>query len=73
MRLSEDYTGGEGRWWYTRIGSDTSHQEPGGTFRLTRGSAVAGTEAITTITAGERSEGDQGGEFPSPYLGWECA
>lgn len=73
VRLSQDYTGGEGRWWYTRIGSDTSPEEPGGTFRLTRGSRVAGAESISTTPAGDRSEGDQGGEFPPAYLDEECA
>lgn len=34
--LSPDYTEGEGRWWYTRIGSDESPSRKGGTFHLTR-------------------------------------
>ena len=36
VKLSHDYSEGEGHWWYTRIESDTAPQRPGGNFRLTR-------------------------------------
>ncbi len=36
VTLSPDYTEGEGRWWYTRIGSNESPGEKGGRFHLTR-------------------------------------
>ena len=35
-RLSEDLSFAAGRWWYTRIGKDTSPDKPGGKFTLTR-------------------------------------
>jgi hypothetical protein len=34
VRLSPDYTEGEGRWWYTRIETDERPQHKGGTFHL---------------------------------------
>ncbi|MDQ6735339.1 MAG: hypothetical protein M3Z35_14685 [Nitrospirota bacterium] len=34
--LSQDRPGGEGRWWYTRIGSDMSPTQPGGVFQIVR-------------------------------------
>jgi hypothetical protein len=36
VQLSPDFSDGEGRWWYTRIESDQTPTEKGGTFRLTR-------------------------------------
>jgi hypothetical protein len=36
VELSPDYSEGEGRWWYTRIGSDHAPTEKGGTFHLSR-------------------------------------
>lgn len=36
VQLSSDYSGGEGRWWYTRIEGDVQPRQAGGTFRLTR-------------------------------------
>ncbi len=36
VKLSSDYSAGEGRWWYTRIERDTSPTQPGGRFRLIR-------------------------------------
>jgi hypothetical protein len=36
VKLSADYTVGEGRWWYTRIERDTSPTKSGGRFRLIR-------------------------------------
>ncbi len=41
LRLSEDYSEGQGRWWYTRIGADTSPNESGGTFQLNRATSEA--------------------------------
>ena len=36
VRLSPDGSGGEGRWWYTRIGSDTAPTQTGGVFQIAR-------------------------------------
>jgi len=36
VKLSPDYTEGEGTWWYVRIGSDLAPSEKGGTFRLSK-------------------------------------
>lgn len=36
VRLSGDCTEGEGRWWYTRIGTNTAPDKTGGTFNLMR-------------------------------------
>ena len=36
VKLSADYSAGEGRWWYTRIERDTAPTKSGGRFRLIR-------------------------------------
>ena len=36
VELSPDFSEGEGRWWYTRIGQDNAPTQKGGTFHLTR-------------------------------------
>jgi len=36
VEFSPDFSEGEGRWWYTRIGEDRSPSQKGGTFHLTR-------------------------------------
>lgn len=36
LQLAEDLRYAEGRWWYTRIGNDTSPDKPGGKFTMTR-------------------------------------
>jgi hypothetical protein len=36
VQLSPDFSEGEGRWWYTRIGQDRSPSQKGGTFHLTK-------------------------------------
>ncbi|RMH02978.1 MAG: hypothetical protein D6704_13280 [Nitrospirae bacterium] len=36
IHLSPDGRTGEGRWWYTRIGSDHDPLYPGGTFTISR-------------------------------------
>ncbi len=36
VRLSDDYSEGEGRWWYTCIADDTAPTQPGGAFHLTK-------------------------------------
>lgn len=40
VELSPDYSEGDGRWWYTRIGNDHVPRERGGTFHLTRKSSA---------------------------------
>ncbi len=41
VELSSDLSEGEGRWWYTRIGTDQAPKEKGGTFHLSRKSRYA--------------------------------
>ena len=41
VRLNPDFTAGEGRWWYSRIGDQTKPKQPGGTFKLERASGNA--------------------------------
>lgn len=36
VTLSKDFTEGEGRWWYVRIGTDHAPTNKGGTFRLSK-------------------------------------
>lgn len=36
VKLSPDFTEGEGTWWYVRIGSDPAPSEKGGTFHLSK-------------------------------------
>lgn len=36
LSLSDDHQIATGRWWYTRIGDDTTPDQPGGTFTLRR-------------------------------------
>ncbi len=36
VQLTPDLSEGEGRWWYTRIGSNRSPSEKGGRFHLSR-------------------------------------
>lgn len=36
LRLSQDLRYAEGRWWYSRIGTDISPQKRGGKFSMTR-------------------------------------
>jgi hypothetical protein len=39
VQFSPDFSDGEGRWWYTRIGTDQAPTQKGGTFRLSRKSS----------------------------------
>lgn len=36
VELSPDFSEGDGRWWYTRIGDDRAPVAKGGTFHLSR-------------------------------------
>ena len=36
VKFSSDFSEGDGQWWYTRIGTDRTPIEKGGTFHLTR-------------------------------------
>ncbi|BFU94663.1 MAG: protein of unknown function [Nitrospira sp.] len=36
VEFSSDFSEGEGRWWYTRIGQDRTPSQKGGTFHVTR-------------------------------------
>jgi hypothetical protein len=39
VELSPDFTEGEGRWWYSRIGAERAPTRKGGTFHLSKKSA----------------------------------
>ena len=41
VKLSEDYSEGQGTWWYIRIGADRKPTQKGGTFRLSKKSSLA--------------------------------
>jgi hypothetical protein len=47
VEFSPDYTEGEGRWWYTRIGTDPAPPEKGGRFHLTKKTALAAQGPVT--------------------------
>jgi len=47
VKLSPDFSRGEGRWWYTRIEDDLSPNQKGGTFQLTKKSSIANNSAPT--------------------------
>ena len=49
VKLSADYTEGEGSWWYVRIGADLAPSEKGGTFHLSRKTSL--TNLIDTPPA----------------------
>jgi len=36
VEFSPDFSEGDGRWWYSRIGTDHAPTEKGGTFHLSR-------------------------------------
>ena len=40
IELSPDFTEGEGRWWYSRIGADHAPTQKGGTFHLSKKTAL---------------------------------
>jgi hypothetical protein len=40
VEFSPDFSEGEGRWWYSRIGTDHAPTEKGGTFHLSRKAAL---------------------------------
>ena len=40
VELSPDFTEGEGRWWYSRIGADHAPKHKGGTFHLSKKTAL---------------------------------
>lgn len=42
VEFSPDFSEGDGRWWYSRIGTDHAPNQKGGTFHLTR----KGSDAI---------------------------
>ena len=41
VKLSEDYSEGQGTWWYVRIGADRKPTQKGGTFRLSKKVSLA--------------------------------
>ena len=45
VKFSHDFSEGEGRWWYTRIGEDSAPNQKGGTFRLSRKSQETASTA----------------------------
>lgn len=49
VKLSPDYSEGDGRWWYTRIENDTTPSKSGGRFKVNR--VVPGTEVADGQTS----------------------
>ena len=47
VRLSPDYSNGEGQWWYTRIADDSAPIQKGGNFHLTKKSPAV-NESLAT-------------------------
>jgi|SRR5689334_3407935 len=41
VEFSPDFSEGEGRWWYSRIGTDHAPMQPGGTFHLSKKNSQA--------------------------------
>ena len=54
VKLADDLSQGEGRWWYTRICTDRSPQQPGGTFHLSRSDSTPPGKTIITRPQSER-------------------
>lgn len=40
LTFSDDASVAHGEWWYTRIGKDNDPLQPGGTFKMSRSSAI---------------------------------
>jgi hypothetical protein len=40
LMFSDDSSSAQGEWWYTRIGKDNDPLQPGGTFSMSRSSAI---------------------------------
>jgi hypothetical protein len=53
--LSQDRPKGEGRWWYTRIGSDTAPTQPGGVFHIARQSTPAWLNSRSSDSSARRT------------------
>ena len=53
VQFSHDFSEGEGRWWYTRIGSDRAPAQKGGTFHLSRKTLPRGeTDSTSGLSGG---------------------
>jgi hypothetical protein len=46
VEFSPDFSQGDGRWWYSRIGEDQAPTQKGGTFHLTRKTSHASASNI---------------------------
>ncbi len=49
VELSSDFTEGEGRWWYSRIGADHAPTQKGGTFHLSKKTALLNRNKIPAV------------------------
>lgn len=47
VKFSSDFSEGDGRWWYTRIGTDQAPEGKGGAFHLSRKTKGADTAVVT--------------------------
>jgi hypothetical protein len=56
VELSEDFSEGEGRWWYSRIGTDHAPTQKGGTFHLSRQTSYASADKAPTRSSPSRSD-----------------
>ena len=52
--FSQDGPMGEGRWWYTRIGSDTAPTQPGGVFQIVRQSTPSWSNTRASDSSARR-------------------
>ena len=50
VKLSPDFSNGEGQWWYTRIEKDLAPTQKGGTFFLTKKSSTASAVPTHSLT-----------------------
>lgn len=49
VKLSPDYSEGEGTWWYIRIGDDRAPVQRGGTFHLTKKTSLTNLNETPTV------------------------
>jgi len=50
VEFSPDFSEGEGRWWYSRIGADYASTQKGGTFHLGKKTALYEPQRYSTST-----------------------
>lgn len=48
VKFSSDFSEGDGRWWYTRVGTDQAPEPKGGSFHLSRKIRGTDTAVVTS-------------------------